>query len=142
MRRTYWFAAIALLLCSQMASAGTLVVIVNPASKVERLTRYQVLDIFLGRYRSLPTGIPAMPIDLKGTSAERQTFYRVLARKDLAEISSYWARLVFSGQASPPYQVADVHAALELVASNPSAIAYVDSSVVDRRVKVVLELTE
>jgi ABC-type phosphate transport system substrate-binding protein len=137
-----WIVAIVLTLSAQLASAGTLVVIVNPASKVERLTRYQVLDIFLGRYRTLPSGVAAMPIDLASTSVEREQFYRLVARKDPAEISSYWARLVFSGQASPPYQVSDGHVALDLVARNPSAIAYVDRSLVDRRVKVVLELAE
>jgi ABC-type phosphate transport system substrate-binding protein len=135
-------AVFALLICSQVASAGTLVVIVNRTSGVDELTRYQVLDIFLGRYRKLPSGVTALPIDLAGNTAERESFYRVVARKDLAEISSYWARLVFSGQASPPFQAADARTAVDLVASNPSAIAYVDSSAVDDRVKVVLEIRE
>ena len=55
-------------------------------------------------------------------------------------MSSYWARLVFSGQTSPPFQVPDAKTALELVQSSPNAIAYVNRSAVTADVKVVFEL--
>ncbi len=75
-----------------------------------------------------------------GSAPARAAFYRRLVGKELADIGSYWARLVFSGQSSPPFQAPDAAAALELVATNPNAIAYVDRAAVDRRVRVVLEL--
>lgn len=140
MRAFLLAALLALLGYAPLASAGTLVVIVNPRSGVEKLDRYQVLDLFLGRNRQLPSGIAALPIDLAGAGDERAQFYRVVARKDPAEISAYWARLVFSGQASPPFRVPDSRSAVDLVAGNPSAIAYVDSDAVDKRVRVVLEI--
>lgn len=123
------------------AFALDLVVIVNPASKVESLTRAQTLDIFLGRYRKLPSGSTAMPLDLRDNAPERAQFYINLAHMDAALMQSYWARLVFSGKASPPFQVEDPLMAIELVAANPNAIAYIDRSLVDNRVKVVLDLS-
>lgn len=120
--------------------ARGLVVIVNPASGVEKLSRAEVVDIFLGRYRKLPSGRPALPIDVAEPGEERARFYELLVKKSLPEISSYWARLVFSGQTSPPFQVPDARTAVELVQSNPNAIAYVDRALVNGRVKVVLEL--
>ncbi len=123
-----------------LAHAADLVVIVNPASGVHSLSTNQALDIFLGRYRKLPNGIDALPIDLSNTAPERKAFYLVLAHKDPADMSSYWARLVFSGQTTPPLPVADAHAAVELVAGNKNAVAYVDRSAVDNRVRVVLDL--
>lgn len=138
--RAYVLAGLALA-WGPVLHAQDLVVIVNPASRVEALTRYQVIDIFLGRFRKLPSGTTALPIDLAPDDPERSRFYRMLVRKDAAEISSYWARLVFSGQASPPFQAPDARTAVDLVASNPNAIAYVDRSLVDKRVKVVLEIT-
>jgi ABC-type phosphate transport system substrate-binding protein len=119
--------------------AAELVVIVNPGSGVDRLTREEVIDIFLGRYRKLPSGRAALPIDIE-TGNERTTFYQLLVKKSPAEISSYWARLVFSGQKSPPFQVPDGKTAVELVQSNPNAIAYVDRASVNAHVKVVLEI--
>jgi hypothetical protein len=117
-----------------------LVVIVNPASGVDALSLTDAVNIFMGRYRKLPSGVVAFPIDIGERSAERERFYNELVRKDLAEVDAYWARLVFSGQTSPPLQVPDGKTAVQLVAGNRAAIAYVDRSVVDERVKVIMEL--
>jgi ABC-type phosphate transport system substrate-binding protein len=125
---------------SRAADSGVIVVIVNPESGVERLSRAEVIDIFLGRYRKLPSGRVALPIDVSEPGTERARFYQLLVNKSTAEISSYWARLVFSGQTSPPFQVPDAKTAVELVQSNPNAIAYVDSADVNAHVKVVLEI--
>jgi ABC-type phosphate transport system substrate-binding protein len=125
---------------SNANDAAGIVVIVNPASGVDQLSRAEVIDIFLGRYRKLPSGRAALPIDVSEPSTERARFYQLLVKKSPAEISSYWARLVFSGQTSPPFQVPDAKTAVELVQSNPNAIAYVDRASVNAHVKVVLEI--
>jgi ABC-type phosphate transport system substrate-binding protein len=124
-------------------SAQTLVVIVNPAIGVQHLSRREVLDIFLGRYRTFPSGSSALPIDLDVSSSERKEFYVLLAHKEPADMGSYWARLTFSGKISPPFAVPDAHAAIEIVANNPNAIAYVDRAAVeqDHRVRIALEIT-
>lgn len=118
---------------------GSIVVVVNPQSGVDKLTRDEIIDIFLGRYRKLPSGKMALPIDVAEASPERARFYQLLVKKSPSEMSSYWARLVFSGQTSPPFQVPDARSALELVQSSPNAIAYVDRSAVTAHVKVVFE---
>jgi ABC-type phosphate transport system substrate-binding protein len=125
----------------QAAPAQTLVVIVNPAIGVQHLSRREVLDIFLGRYRSFPSGASALPIDLDVNSEERKAFYQLLAHKDASDMGSYWARLTFSGKISPPFAVPDAHTAIDIVAHNPNAIAYVDRAAVDQRVRVALEIT-
>jgi ABC-type phosphate transport system substrate-binding protein len=125
---------------ARAADASSIVVIVNPSSGVEKLTRDEVIDIFLGRYRKLPSGRVAMPIDVTEEGTQRARFYQLLVKKSPAEMSSYWARLVFSGTTSPPFQVPDTQTALDLVGSNPNAIAYVDRAAVTPKVKVVLEI--
>ena len=124
-----------------LAQAQTLVVIVNPSIGVPHLSRREVLDIFLGRYRSFPTGASALPIDLDVNSSERKGFYQLLAHKDSADMGSYWARLTFSGKISPPFAVPDAQTAIDIVAHNPNAIAYVDRAAVDQRVRIALEVT-
>jgi ABC-type phosphate transport system substrate-binding protein len=125
----------------QAVPAQTLVVIVNPTIGVQHLSRREVLDIFLGRYRSFPSGASALPIDLDVNSEERKAFYELLAHKDASDMGSYWARLTFSGKISPPFTVPDAHTAIDIVAHNPNAIAYVDRSAVDQRVRIALEVT-
>jgi ABC-type phosphate transport system substrate-binding protein len=124
------------------AQTNTLVVIVNPTIGVQRLTRSEVLDIFLGRYRNFPTGASALPIDLDASSAARNQFYALLAHKNPADMVSYWARLSFSGKISPPFAVSGAETAVDIVAANPNAIAYVDRSAVDSRVRIAFEITE
>jgi len=124
------------------AQTKTLVVIVNPTIGVQHLTRSEVLDIFLGRYRNFPTGASALPIDLDVSSDARNQFYLLLAHKNPSDMVSYWARLSFSGKISPPFAVSGVETAIDIVATNPNAIAYVDRAVVDNRVRIAFEITE
>lgn len=121
--------------------AQTLVVIVNPTIGVQHLSRREVMDIFLGRYRTFPSGASALPIDLDVSSAARTQFYLLLAHKDSSDMGSYWARLTFSGKISPPFVVSDARMAIDIVANNPNAIAYVDRAAVDERVRIALEVT-
>ncbi len=135
--------ALAVLPLAHTVHAQNLVVIVNPTIGVQHLSRREVLDIFLGRYRTFPSGTSALPIDLDVTSEERKQFYMLLAHKEPADMGSYWARLTFSGKISPPFAVPTAQMAIDIVANNPNAIAYVDRSVAesDRRVRIALEIT-
>jgi ABC-type phosphate transport system substrate-binding protein len=114
-----------------------LVVIVNPDSGVETMTRDDVVNIFMGRYQKLPSGVEAFPVDQKGGKA---AFYQGLISKELPEVQSYWARLVFSGQGSPPRQLESAGEVLDVVVNNKGAIGYVDRDQLNGRVKEVLAL--
>lgn len=119
------------------ASAG-IAVIVNPDSGVTRMSRDDVVNIYMGRYQGLPSGATAFPVDLTPLKAD---FYRSLVDRTMPEINSYWARLVFSGRASPPRQLSDPSTVLEVVANNKGAIGYLPTSEVDEnQVRIVLEL--
>ncbi len=108
------------------ADPGVLVVM-NAASGVESLTRDQVVNIFLGRFRQLPNGMPALPIDQPADQPLKATFYQRLVNKQLAEIRAYWARLVFSGKTTPPRQAETPEQVLQWLAENPGAVAYLDT---------------
>lgn len=129
---------LALFACSN-APAAPLVVVVNPESGVDALTREEVINVFLGRYKKLPSGVRAQPLDAGMLKAE---FYHRLVGKNLAEINAYWARLVFSGQTAPPRQLDSEASVLDGVAAERGAIGYIDKSHADRRVRVVLELPD
>ena len=60
----------------------------------------------------------------------------------LYEVITYWARLKFSGQTLPPMLVLTDEAALERVARQRNAIAYINEDKVDKRVRVVLKLDQ
>ncbi len=129
---------IALLIFSVTASAEP-VVVVNARSGVERLSRDEVISIFLGRYRRLPTGVAAIPVDQPESSALRAEFYRKLVGKDLNEINAYWSRLIFSGKTSPPRQTASASEVVSVVSREAGGIAYIERGLVDSRFRIVLE---
>ena len=115
------------------------VVVVNATSSVNQLSQDEVINIFLGRYRRLPSGEAALPIDQPENSALRAEFYRKLVNKDLNEINAYWARLIFSGRTSPPMQAASATEVMTLLSASVSSIAYLERSQVDKRFRIVLE---
>lgn len=102
-----------------------LVVVVNARSGVGALTREEVVNIFLGRFRRLPNGMAALPVDQPADQPLRAEFYQRLVNKTPAEIRAYWARLVFSGKTSPPHQATTQEEVLEWMRDNPGAVGYV-----------------
>lgn len=120
-----------------LADDDVLVVIVSPRSGPVELGRSELIHLYMGRISRLPSGVSALPLDL---DSAREPFYAGLVNKRLPEINAYWARLVFSGRASPPRRVATVAEMLDIVANNHGAIGYVYRGDVDERVQVVMEI--
>jgi hypothetical protein len=114
---------------------------VNPAIGVRHLSRHEARDIFLGHYRTFPSGTAALPIDLATDSTERTQFYLTLANMKSSDLNAYWAHETFTGKLSPPMPVRDAAAAVGLVATNLNAIAYVYREDITNTVHVALELT-
>jgi len=141
MRHPFRLLLIAFLLILQpiAESRADVVVIANPRSGIDRLSRDEVINIFLGRFRQLPSGLSVQPVDLPATQPEKAIFYLRLVNKDLSEINAYWSRLVFSGRTSPPVQAKSTDDLLDFIAKTPGAIGYVERSKVDSRVKLVFE---
>jgi ABC-type phosphate transport system substrate-binding protein len=135
MRRLPAFLACLLLALPVRADVA---VIINPKNPLAALSRREVQDIFLGRTRAFPDGRSAQPIDQ--TSPLRGVFYQLLTARPIEQIDAYWARLLFTGQASPPKRVADGDAMLKTVRENEGAIGYIESSQADTSVRLLLVL--
>lgn len=127
--------------CCQAAQAD-LVVIANPQSGIEKLSKDEVINLYMGRNRKLSSGMNAMPLDLTAANTEKAKFYALLVNKNLPEINSYWARLMFSGQGSPPMQVESVDEVLDIVSSNKAAIGYIERKKLDKRVRMIYDPTQ
>jgi len=132
-------AAFALSSAANVALAET-VVIVAATNPVTALTADQAADLFLGRATSFPSGGDATPIDQADGSAMRDDFYTKVANKSGPQVKAYWAKLVFTGKGQAPKDAGDSAGVKSAVVANPGAVGYVDKSVVDGSVKVVLSL--
>ncbi|NRB36994.1 MAG: phosphate ABC transporter substrate-binding protein [Pseudomonadales bacterium] len=117
-------------------SQAELVVIVNPENTLTTLSHASVRKIFLRKVKSFPDGTLARPSELESGN-ERDKFNTKFLKKTESSLSSYWARMLFSGKANPPRQFNSQKAIKTYVASTPDAIGYIDSSNVDSSIKVI-----
>lgn len=131
-----------LFLATLPALASDWVLIANPRVGITQLSQDQVVNIYLGRFRRLASGVAAEPIDLSVNSPLRERFYRQLVGKNQAEINAYWSRLLFSGKTQPPRVIESSEEAIKWVLRNTGALAYVDRTKVDSRVLVVFEIID
>jgi ABC-type phosphate transport system substrate-binding protein len=127
--KTFISAVCATLILAAPAFAEV-VVVVNPAA--DAVTKDQVAAIYLGKSTAFT------PIDQADGSAIRGEFYKKVADKDAAQAKALWSKLVFTGKASPPKEVASSAEVKKAVAANPKGIGYIEKSAVDASVKVVL----
>lgn len=121
------------------AASADLVVVSSSKSGIDRLSRQEVVYLFMGRLHQLPSGVQAVPLDAAVNSPERADFYRLLVNKDLAEIRAYWSRLVFSGGSRPPQVVDSKEELMRLLNSYPGTIAYIERSKVDPRLRILFD---
>ncbi len=135
-RWKYCYFFLSLFLWSGTACAD-LAVIVHPDNAVNEMNKRQVTDLFMGSYSSFPDGTTAIPIDHPAGSAIRSKFYQYFTGKSVPQINAYWAKLIFSGRATPPRVAPDSASIPKIVAENKNAIAYMDSSLLTSEVKVV-----
>lgn len=128
-----FFLAVAALALSGPLHAE-LVLITHPGSGLSYLSQGQVSRLFLGQTDRLPNGSRVTTLTVAG--ATREQFVREILGKTPQQIDKYWARMIFTGKATPPREVsaADIR---KVVAQTPDAISYLDRSLVDDSVKVI-----
>lgn len=117
-------------------SHAEIAVIVHP-SNTTPMDDAAISSIFLGKISAFPDGQKALPAVPDIGNTTRVEFLEKIIGKTEAQYKSYWARLVFTGQAQPPKELSDDLKTLELIATNPNMIGIVDASHLDNRVKRV-----
>lgn len=115
---------------------ASIVVIGNP-SGVDNLSSSDVKKIFLGKSTKLDDGFTVRIVELTDGSAGRIAFHEVATGRSEAQIQSAWSRLVFTGKAEAPIQVADYNAVVAEVAANVHAVGYVEESALNNSVRVL-----
>ena len=96
----------------------------------------------MGRNRAFRNGDFAQVYDLPRDSVQRAEFYQHLTGMGPAQVNSYWARLMFSGQTMPPHSVADEATMIETVKRKPGAIGWVRKDPADKQLRVLLVIKE
>jgi len=118
---------------------AALSVVVAAGSGIPEMSQTEVRAIFLGKSKNFANGASASPAYQDEGSSKYAEFGDKVLRKSAAQLTQYWARLVFSGKGSPPRSAADDGAVKAFVTSTKGGIGYIDSASVDSSVKVVFK---
>ena len=100
-------------------------------SSAQSLSKEQLADLFLGKSQGMKL------LDQPNSAPIKATFYQKLTGHDLSQVKATWSRLIFTGKAQAPKELADADAVKKAVAADPKAIGYVLKSEVDPSVKVL-----
>ena len=106
------------------------VVVVSAKSTTTTMTADEISQIYLGKSKAMK------PMETSG-SPMRSQFYSKVAGKDEAQVKAIWSKLVFTGKATAPKELASSADVVKAVAADPNAIGYVDKAAVDSSVKIV-----
>lgn len=142
MKLTALFLIIIVFIDQALASDEELVVVGTSDLYPQTLTIKEVVDIYMGRMKRLSNGAYLIPIDIETENPMRGGFYQKLMDKNLSEINSYWARLVFTGRGVPPRQAESFDEIIEIIKNNKGAIGYVPLGAVTDDVHILYRLVK
>lgn len=126
--------AVASLVASPWALAETAIV-VNPANQ-DAISLEVAERIFTGKTKTFPSGSTATPFNQPEASPLREAFETHVLKKNASQMKAYWSKLIFTGKGNPPAEL-DAAVVKAKVASDASAIGYIDASEVDASVREV-----
>lgn len=136
---------IQLLLATASAAAAAPVraefyIVTNAGNPQPALTQKEAVDLFMGRNRAFASGEFATMLDLPRDHPNRAAFYRALTGLSAAQVNSYWARLMFSGQNMPPQSLPDEAAVIEALKRNPNTVGWLSKEPTDKQLRTLLVL--
>lgn len=131
----------ALFMGATQAAVADVVIIVNASNPVAQLSKDEAKRIYLGKDTVFANGEKIRPVDLAEGDEVRNKFYASVVEKSDAQVRAYWAQLIFTGKGTPPEILNSSADVKRWVAENKGGIGYVDSSMVDATVKVVMRVS-
>jgi len=117
-------------------------IVVQIGNSQPALTQKQAIDLFMGRSRAFANGEFALIFDLPRDNPTRAAFYRALTGMSLAQVNSYWSRLMFSGQSMPPQALPDDATMIEIVKRNPNAVGWLAHEPTDKQLRTLLVIKD
>jgi len=131
---------VTLLLCSLFigTAQAEVVIIANPNSGAGELDAKTAKRLFLGKTTSVPGMNSITLVSQTEASPTKAEFTQKVTKKTPSQFKSYWSRMIFSGKAVPPKELAGDAEVKAYVASHADAVGYIDAGNVDDSVKVLL----
>jgi ABC-type phosphate transport system substrate-binding protein len=121
---------------SNVASAGNIVVVVNPSNSLSSATADEISKVFRGKTSSV-AGASVEPVDQSPDAQARIDFSEKILGRSVNKVVDYWQKRVFAGKGDPPKSVDNDANVIAFVKGNPNAIGYISAGSVSGDVKVI-----
>lgn len=118
-------------------SYSEIVVIVNTKNPIAAMSKSDLNRIFLGKSSTFDNGSPAVAINQHFSSETRTIFDKQYLRKTPQQSKAFWSKQLFTGEGKPPQEVPGDLDVLQMIAKEHNMIGYIDSSAVNKAVKVI-----
>ena len=124
---------------ASLPAAAEVAIIANPNSGAPELDAKTAKKLFLGKIQSLPGMSTLTLVGQPDSSPTKAEFAKKVTKKGLDKYKAYWSKMIFSGKAVPPKELANDAEVKAYVSSHADAVGYVDASAVDDSVKVLFK---
>ncbi|PCJ16615.1 MAG: phosphate ABC transporter substrate-binding protein [Gammaproteobacteria bacterium] len=121
----------------KQAFGQEIAVVVNPSFPENLIQKSDLKMIFLGRRRLLDNGEKIAVVNLPYNDPLRFDFSHKLLNKHPSRVDAVWARLLFSGVASPPPVLPNDQEVKRWLNKNKYGIGYIKNDSIDKSVKVI-----
>ena len=138
MFREFKFILIYLLIFFSGNVNADLAIIAHPDYDGGELNEEVIRKLFLGELKTYPSGHTALPANHAVGSPDRKAFFEYVLGMGESRHKRYWSRKISTGKKGAPVELNSYDEVLEWIARNPLGIAYIDKSMADESVKVLL----
>jgi ABC-type phosphate transport system substrate-binding protein len=122
---------------SSAAGQDDLVIVVNPANHISRLSKSDLRPIFQTSRTTWPGGERIAAVNQPESSSARKVFDQVVLDMTNDEVVKYWTDRKIRGGARPPRRLPNGAAVARFVSTEVGAIGYVARSDVGEGLKMV-----
>ncbi|MGX5173277.1 hypothetical protein ACUR5C_04510 [Aliikangiella sp. IMCC44653] len=123
-------------------NSNAIVVVTHKNNSLDKLAYEEVVDLFMGKTHSSPSGELIKPLEISENQALKRDFYANLTGLSLARVNAYWSRIQFTGRMRPPLAVDSAQQALAYLEKNKDAVVYIYQQDVTEQLKVVYKINE
>ena len=131
-------AAVVMLSVSLAAAPGDVAVVVGPDTPVDNLSFADVRKLFMGDRQYWNSSLRVTLLVRAPVARERDVVLKVIYGMTEAQFRQYWISKIFRLETSSgPKIVYSTEMAAELVTAIPGAVAFMDSAIVPKSLKIV-----
>lgn len=116
-----------LMVAGPLAAQSGYQVVVNSINPESSISKVELAKLLLKKKTSWTNGMKVSPVDQAASSSVREVFSRDVHGKSVPAIKAYWQKMIFSGRATPPTELASDNAVMNHIRNKSGGIGYVSA---------------